>query len=121
MDDALALLRLVADPGGAWAERAFAPPAAPFAVTEPVPATSWVAIRLPVGWDGRQHPSPRRQALLCLEGALEVTSSAGETRALAAGAVLLMEDTHGRGHRTVVVAGPFVGVLVALPEAEDAP
>ena len=46
------------------------------------------------------HPAPRRQFVVLLTGAVEVTVSDGETRPFGPGSVFLVEDTAGAGHRT---------------------
>lgn len=46
----------------------FAPPADPLYVSEAESATRYVMIRLPAGWGGARHPTPRRQILFCLGG-----------------------------------------------------
>ena len=38
-----------------------------------------------------------------LSGTVEVTASEGEARRLGPGSLLLLEDTHGRGHSTRVI------------------
>ena len=50
----------------------------------------------PVAW----HPAPRRQWVIILTGATEVTASDGETRRFEAGSIILIEDTTGKGHLT---------------------
>jgi hypothetical protein len=50
-----------------------------------------------------------------LRGEFEATASDGETRRFPPGAVLLLEDTTGKGHVTRVVGtGPFLILGVAL-------
>jgi hypothetical protein len=95
----------------------FAPPAAPFQVTGQQPASHFVVIRLPVGWGGDEpHPTPGRFTLFCLEGSMRVTTSSGDVRSITAGTALLMEDTHGKGHRTEVTSdGPVQAVMIKLP------
>jgi uncharacterized cupin superfamily protein len=51
------------------------------------------------------HVAPRRQYVLTLSGHLEFTTRGGETFSLAAGDVLLAEDTTGGGHEWRIV-GP---------------
>ena len=97
----------------------FAPPAPAF-LTSPVEAASgYVVIRIPSGWVGDAHPSPHRQILFCLSGALKVTASDGEVRVIETGNVWLMADTSGKGHRSEVVSdGPFDAAIVLLPESD---
>lgn len=93
----------------------FAPPADPLYVSEPRDATRYVHIRLPAGWGGERHPSPRLQILFCLTGAMEVIASSGETRSVTAGESWLMADTHGKGHITRVTSDrPVDAVIVQL-------
>jgi quercetin dioxygenase-like cupin family protein len=47
------------------------------------------------GW----HTAPQRQYVLFLAGKTEIEASDGEKRILKTGDVLLVEDTHGKGHR----------------------
>ena len=95
----------------------FAPPAAPLYVSETKAASGFVMIRLPVGWDGRRHPSPRQQILFCLAGRARVTPDAGDPRIIGAGEALLMADTYGGGHKTEVISDvPFDAVIVQLPD-----
>lgn len=96
--------------------RAFAPPAAPLAVSDPRAATSFVLIQLPVAWGGDEpHPSPSRQMLYCLSGSFKVTASDGDCREFKAGDGLLLEDTRGKGHVTEVTsANPVDCVMISL-------
>ncbi|MBE9583864.1 hypothetical protein IM792_05345 [Mucilaginibacter sp. JRF] len=46
------------------------------------------------------HTAPHRQFVILLDGGVEIETSTGERRQFAAGEVLLMEDTDGKGHRS---------------------
>jgi hypothetical protein len=94
----------------------FAPPAAPFELTDAQSAQHYVIIELPVGWGGTEpHPTPGRHMLFCLSGSFRVTSSLSETRTFTAGDILLMEDTSGKGHRTEVTSdAPVKAVMIRL-------
>jgi hypothetical protein len=95
----------------------FAPPATPFPASAVVPATGYTLLRLPVGWSGEKHRSPRRQILFCLAGKVRVTPDIGEPRTVSMGEAWLMEDTAGGGHHTEVVSDvPFDAVVVQLPD-----
>jgi len=97
--------------------RDFAPPASPLFSSDIAPASGYTVVRLPVGWNGEKHPTPRRFILFGLRGRMRITPGAGEPRIIAAGDVLLMEDTTGAGHVTEVVSEePFDAVMIALPE-----
>jgi len=79
------------------------------------PSTAVVFARLPAGWDGVPHPSPRRQFVFTLAGEAEVTSTDGNMRRMKPGTVWLVEDTTGKGHRTRVTdAGGWLIALVWL-------
>lgn len=49
-------------------------------------------------WDF--HNSPAKQFIILLDGEVEITTSMGETKQFVAGDILLVEDTHGKGHKT---------------------
>ena len=94
----------------------FAPPAAPLHVTDAQPAQHYVILELPVGWGGTEpHPTPGRHMMFCLAGEFRVTASSRETRSIAAGDCLLMEDTSGKGHITEVTSDvPVRAVMIRL-------
>jgi quercetin dioxygenase-like cupin family protein len=78
-------------------QKEFAPPAAPLHVTDTQPAEHYVIVDLPVGWGGTEpHPTPGRHMMFCLAGELRMTASSGETRTIAAGDCVLMEDTSAK-------------------------
>jgi mannose-6-phosphate isomerase-like protein (cupin superfamily) len=63
------------------------------------------------------HNAPRRQFIITLEGAAEVTVSDGESRVFGPGSVVLVEDTAGRGHRTRPLGTvPRVTLFAPLPD-----
>ena len=51
------------------------------------------------------HPAPRRQYIVNLDAAVQVTASDGEVRVIRAGEVFLVEDTFGKGHLSRSVDG----------------
>jgi len=51
------------------------------------------------------HPAPRRQYIINLDAAVEITASDGEKRVIGAGEVILVEDTTGKGHLSKAVSG----------------
>lgn len=79
------------------APKIFAPPAPTVDVSDPVPASQFMVLRLEAGWTDPAHPAPARQFFMVLRGRLEV-SAGGESRSLPVGAVLLTEDVSGLGH-----------------------
>jgi hypothetical protein len=89
-----------------------APPAKPSYFSSSIDADSCAFVRCPVGWDGQLHPAPRRQILVCLGGAMRITSSLGDARDLRPGTVLLVEDTNGKGHISEVTSDVAFEALV---------
>jgi hypothetical protein len=97
--------------------RAYAPPAPPLEVSDPVPAARGMFFRMPSGWFGDWHPSPRHQYFVQTTGLLDVQVGDGEVRRLGPGTVVLLEDTPGPGHTTRVVGPDAVcGVFLHLPD-----
>ena len=67
------------------------------------------------------HNAPRRQLLIVLSGAMELTLGDGTTLVLAPGDILLAEDLDGQGHqaRDLPEHGPRTCVCIPLPEDFD--
>jgi hypothetical protein len=63
-----------------------------------MPATGVVFRQTPDDYDLDWHNAPRRQYIVNLDAAVEITTSDGETRIIGAGEVLFVEDTTGKGH-----------------------
>jgi hypothetical protein len=81
----------------------FAPPAPPLHFAALFPASRCGFVVAPPEWGGQiPHPSPRRQLFCNLRGEYEITASDGTTRRFPAGSVLLLEDTSGKGHSTLI-------------------
>lgn len=85
-------------------ERSFAPPAKAIEISDAEPASAVLFLRLRKGWDEPVHPTPLAQKFVCLRGAVRVTASDGEARVIGPGDVWHMQDTHGKGHHTVVIS-----------------
>ena len=80
------------------------PPAPPLRMRTLGPAITVALVGGDSGWHGEvAHPAPFRMLQSCLSGTVEVTASDGEARRLGPGSLLLLEDTHGRGHSTRVL------------------
>jgi hypothetical protein len=108
----LSYTRVYATPDGASHFEDIAVPMAPVvdvtgiplvdvATTEQVSALRFS--RLEAGWKTDWHPAPRRQFILALTGAIEVTVTDGEARCFGPGSVFLIEDTTGTGHKSRAV------------------
>lgn len=72
-------------------------------VAESYPVTALTFARLEAGYTSDWHPAPRRQFVLTLTGAMELTVTDGEVRRFGPGSIFLVEDTTGKGHRTRAV------------------
>jgi quercetin dioxygenase-like cupin family protein len=97
-------------------ERSFAPPAKAIDISDTAPATGMVFLRLKAGWDEPPHPTPTVQTLICVQGAVIVTASDGDTRHVGPGDIWRMADTHGKGHHTRVIGDvDFLCVIVQHP------
>lgn len=70
-----------------------------------IPATGIIFRETPGTYDYAWHPAPRRQYIINLDGAVEVTASDGEKRVIGAGEVFLVEDVHGKGHCSKAIEG----------------
>ncbi len=67
------------------------------------------------------HNAPRRQIIVQLVGESEVETSTGEVRRFGPGAIMLLEDTDGKGHITRRVSdGERLTLLITLPEDPEA-
>ena len=82
----------------------YAPPAPPLSLSAFLSASQVRFMNAPGGWASDWHPSSARNLFFVISGEWEVTASDGETRRLGIGSVLLVEDTHGRGHSSRVVS-----------------
>ena len=69
------------------------------------PATGIIFRQVPGSYDLDWHPAPRRQYIINLDAAVEITASDGERRVIGAGEVFLVEDTFGKGHLSKAVGG----------------
>ncbi len=97
-------------------EASFAPPAAPFPISERLEAKNLIFCMIPRGWVGDWHPTPARQYFILLSGVLEVEVSDGEVWRATPGSAVLVEDTSGKGHVTRVVGDSSAqGVFIQLP------
>lgn len=64
------------------------------------PAEALVFRETTDAYDYDWHPAPRRQWVVLLDGEIEIETGDGVVRRFCGGEILLLEDTHGRGHRT---------------------
>jgi len=70
-----------------------------------IPATGIIFRETAATYDYDWHNAPRKQYIINLDAAVQITVSDGETRTIGAGEVFLVEDTTGKGHVSKAVAG----------------
>jgi hypothetical protein len=68
-----------------------------------LPATGVIFREVQPDYDLDWHPAPRRQYIVNLDAGVQITASDGEARKIGAGEVILVEDTHGKGHLSKAV------------------
>jgi len=103
------------DSGADLAPGDFAPPAPPLDLSAVDPTDGVRFIGAAAGWDSPPHPAPRRQWVVTLHGTVEAATGDGESRRFGPGAAVLLEDTHGEGHRTRVIGDEaWLAMVVVL-------
>lgn len=73
--------------------------------SDTLPATGIVFRETPGSYDYAWHTAPRRQYIVNLDAGVSIQASDGETRIIDRGEVILVEDTHGKGHFSKAIAG----------------
>ena len=77
-------------------------------------ATQTGFLLAPLDWKGEVwHPVPVREFMVVVAGRFAVTVSDGNRREFGMGEVILVEDTHGKGHSTEVL-GDEDGVVAVI-------
>ena len=82
----------------------FARPAPPLNLSASLAANSMAFFGARPGWVSDWHPSAARNMFIVISGEWEVESGDGELRRFGPGSALLVEDTHGQGHKSRVVS-----------------
>jgi hypothetical protein len=96
------------------AMKEYAPPAAPVTVSTPIQTEQCVFMRIPPGFVGDQHPSPRKHLVVCVSGVICFHGS-DKTHVLRAGESMIDANTEGLGHVSEVISDiPFEAYLIAL-------
>jgi uncharacterized cupin superfamily protein len=72
-------------------------------LSQAFPATSFILRETSGDYDYTWHTAPRRQAIIMLEGAVDVEIGDGTVRRFGPGDIVFAEDTTGRGHRSRAV------------------
>lgn len=84
-------------------------------LSEPRSVKSLIMRENDADYDYDWHHAPQKQFIVLLDGEIEIEVSDGERRRFAGGEVLLVEDTHGKGHRTRTVnARPRRSIFVTV-------
>ena len=65
-----------------------------------LPAEGIVFREVEPSYDWNFHVAPQKQYIILLDGEIEIETSLGDKRIFKGGQVLLVEDTHGKGHKT---------------------
>ena len=72
--------------------------------------------------DSGLHPAPRRQLVIVLHGAIEVSTPSGDAQRLGPGDILLADDVDSAGHHTREVGEDRLATItVGLPADWDWP
>lgn len=95
----------------------FAPPAPPIDLSEFRDATRVAIMHAGPDWQGDWHRAPKRQLMFYLAGQVEGETSDGTRRTMGPGAIVLVEDTVGKGHRSRVVGSEEV--VIGVVQLED--
>ncbi len=69
-------------------------------LSDKIPAKEIIFRKVKPGYDYDFHNAPQKQYIILLDGEIEIETSMGEKRTFKGGDILLMEDTHGKGHKT---------------------
>ena len=90
--------------------------APPLNLSDITNATSVRFMEAPAGWVSDWHTSPNRVLFIVLSGEWEVVVSDGESRRLAIGSAILVENTRGIGHSSRITS--VDGSLAAMIQLE---
>ena len=81
----------------------FVPGTPAFGVSEAQTAASTKYLQVGPGWQGDWHPTPVRQYLLVLKGGFRIFTTDGQSAEFHPGDAVLLGDTTGKGHHTVML------------------
>ena len=80
-------------------------------LSEMIPVKGLIFREVQPSYDLDWHNAPRKQYIVNLDAAVEITVSDGESRVLGPGEVFLVEDTTGKGHLSRAVGGKLRNCL----------
>jgi len=69
-------------------------------LSDKTPVKELIFRKVKPGYDYDFHNAPQKQYVILLDGEIEIETSLGEKRNFKGGDILLLEDTHGKGHKT---------------------
>ena len=86
-------------------------------VSEPLPANGLILRETEPTYDYDWHRPPQKQWIALLDGEVLIETGDGELRTFRGGDLLLMEDLHGRGHKTRQLSkGTRRSLFIPIPE-----
>jgi hypothetical protein len=98
-----------------YTEIDYIPPAPPLNISDAQAVENLILMHAPAHWsEESRHPSPKKQWVFVLRGAVEYKASDGDSRTLKVGNILFTEDTFGDGHTARIVGDEEV--LLALAQ-----
>jgi hypothetical protein len=71
--------------------------------SDPISVKRLFFVESPSDYDLDWHPAPRKQYIINLDAAVQITAGDGESREIGIGQVILVEDTNGKGHLSEVI------------------
>lgn len=69
-------------------------------LSDKIPVKELIFRKVKPDYDYDFHNAPHKQYIILLDGEIEIETSLGEKKIFKGGDILLMEDTHGKGHKT---------------------
>lgn len=69
-------------------------------LSDKIPVRELIFRKVKPDYDYDFHNAPHKQYIILLDGEIEIETSLGEKKIFKGGDILLMEDTHGKGHKT---------------------
>jgi hypothetical protein len=85
-------------------------------LSSPLPGYGVIFRETESSYDYDWHRPPRKQWIVLLDGEISIETGDGATRTFRGGDVLLVEDLHGRGHKTRQTSpGKRRSVFIPIP------